>query len=247
MSLKMGLNLTRNYSINFSLPKRKKKFIKFIIIHYTGMKKESDAIKRLCDSNVKVSSHYFIQKKGNIIQLVPDLYTAWHAGKSNWKKFKSLNKYSIGIEINNPGHRNGYTNFSKTQISSLVKLLRFLIKEYKIDIVNILGHSDISPERKKDPGEKFPWSQLAKKKLCFWHTLNEKKIKRFRNKKLTTSESENFIKNLNDIGYPKKITQKNNKNKNYLVKAFQRRYRQNLINGKMDQECLLISENLLNL
>ena len=88
---------------------------------------------------------------------------------------------------------------------------------------------------------------MVQKKLCFWHTLNEKKIKKFRNKNLTKSESENFIKNLNDIGYPKKNTQKSNKNKNYLVKAFQRRFRQNLINGKMDQECLLISENLLNL
>ena len=85
-----------------------------------------------------------------------------------------------------------YENFSKTQISSLVKLLRFLIKKYKIDIVNILGHSDISPERKKDPGEKFPWRQLAEKKLCFWHTLNEKKIKKFRNKNLTKRKSENF-------------------------------------------------------
>lgn len=245
--IKIPLKILINYSPNFTTYRRNKKNIKYLIFHYTGMNSESKAINRLTDDRSKVSCHYFIKKNGIIILMVPEAHEAWHAGKSNWKKFKSLNKYSIGIEINNPGHRNGYTNFSKTQISSLVKLLRFLIKEYKIDIVNILGHSDISPERKKDPGEKFPWSQLAKKKLCFWHTLNEKKIKRFRNKKLTTSESENFIKNLNDIGYPKKITQKNNKNKNYLVKAFQRRYRQNLINGKMDQECLLISENLLNL
>ena len=121
MSLKKGLNLTRYYSINFDLPKRRKKLIKFIIIHYTGMRKETKAIERLSDSKSKVSSHYFIKNSGQIINLVPDLYTAWHAGKSNWKKFNSLNKYSIGIEINNPGHEHGYKNFNSKQIISLVK------------------------------------------------------------------------------------------------------------------------------
>ena len=104
----MGLNLTRKYSINFSLPKRSKKQIKFLIIHYTGMRKQSKAIQRLCDSKAKVSSHYFINRKGNILNLVPDLYEAWHAGDSRWKKYKSLNRFSIGIEIHNPGHEHGY-------------------------------------------------------------------------------------------------------------------------------------------
>ena len=112
----MGLNLTRKYSINFSLPRRSKKQIKFLIIHYTGMRKQSEAIKRWCDPKAKVSSHYFISNKGGIINLVPDLYEAWHAGESNWKDYKSLNKYSIGIEINNPGHEYGYKKFSKKQI-----------------------------------------------------------------------------------------------------------------------------------
>ena len=120
MSLKLALNLTRKYSINFDLPKRGKKNIIFIIIHYTGMKKESDAIKRLCDSKSKVSSHYFIKENGNVLNLVPDLYTAWHAGKSEWKKFKSLNKYSIGIELSNPGHEFGYKKFSSKQIILLL-------------------------------------------------------------------------------------------------------------------------------
>ena len=132
MSLKIGKNLIKNYSINFDLPKRSKKLIKFIIIHYTGMEKENNAIKRLCESSSKVSSHYFIKNNGNIIILVPDLYKAWHAGKSSWKKLKSLNEYSIGIEINNPGHEHGYKKFSQKQIFSLIKLIRYLKKKYKI-------------------------------------------------------------------------------------------------------------------
>ena len=95
----MGLNLTRNYSYNFSPTKRTKKLIKFIILHYTGMRKETDAIKKLCDYNSKVSSHYFIKNNGQILNLVPDLYEAWHAGKSKWKKFDSLNKMVIPINF----------------------------------------------------------------------------------------------------------------------------------------------------
>ena len=245
MSFKIGVNITRYYSINFDLPRRKKRFIKFIIIHYTGMKKESDAINRLCDLKSKVSSHYFIKNNGKVLNLVPDRYKAWHAGKSSWKNFKSLNKYSIGIEINNPGHDYDYKKFSSNQILSLMKLLRYLKQKYKIDKKNILGHSDISPNRKKDPGEKFPWSFLAKKNICFWHKLREDKLKKFRNFKLNYNEEKIFFKNLYDIGYPK-INRSSFKNsKIYLIRAFQRRYRQNLINGKTDQECLLISKNLI--
>ena len=116
MYQKIGLKMARNYSPNFNLPKRVKNRIKFIIIHYTGMKKESAAIKRLQDPKSKVSSHYLIKKNGEIINLVPDLFEAWHAGVSSWKNFKSLNKNSIGIEITNPGHQHGYKKFSKKQI-----------------------------------------------------------------------------------------------------------------------------------
>ena len=112
----MWLKITNNYSPNFSLPKRSKKKIKFLIIHYTGMKSESLAVKKLCDPKAKVSSHYFIKKNGNILQLVPDLYEAWHAGKSSWKKYNSLNKTSIWIEIQNYGHDYSYENFSSKQI-----------------------------------------------------------------------------------------------------------------------------------
>ena len=126
MSFKTGLNLTENYSINFNPLKRRKKLIQYIIVHYTGMKKESKAIERLCDTNSKVSSHYFIKNSGEVLNLVPDLYEAWHAGKSSWKNLKSLNKNSIGIEINNPGHEHGYRKFNNKQILSLKKILKHL-------------------------------------------------------------------------------------------------------------------------
>ena len=246
MYQKIGLKMAESYSPNFSLPKRPKKKIKFIIIHYTGMRKESLAIKRLQNPKSKVSSHYLIKNNGEILRLVPDLYEAWHAGVSTWKNFKSLNQNSIGIEITNPGHQYGYKNFSSKQIFSLKKLLNFLIKKYGIKKDCILGHSDISPGRKKDPGEKFPWEMLAKKKLVFWHNLNQKKIKKFRHDNLLTNiEEKVFLKNLHKIGYNDVKGYKFQKNLKYLTLAFQRRFRQNLVNGKIDKECLLISKNLL--
>ena len=241
MSSKLGLNLAKYYSINFDIPKRNKKKILFIIIHYTGMIKESEAIKKLCDPNSKVSSHYLIKKNGGVLNLVPDLYTAWHAGVSYWKKFKLLNKFSIGIEISNPGHNYTYKKFSSKQIFSLIKLVQYLKKKYKIKKSNILGHSDISPSRKKDPGEKFPWKLLANKKLCIWHQLNENKIRRYRNKVIDINQEKIFFNNLYKIGYSKICEKKED-----LVMAFQRKFRQKLINGKIDKECFLISKNLLN-
>ena len=154
------------YSPNFDSKKRKINKIKFLIFHYTGMKKETDAIKKLTNIKSKVSSHYLIKNNGEILVLVPDLYITWHAGKSSWKKFKSLNKNSIGIEISNPGHNFKYKKFSNKQLESIIKLGRYLIKKYKIKPHNILGHSDIAPDRKKDPGE-IPMDVNFKKKNWF--------------------------------------------------------------------------------
>jgi len=228
-----------NYSPNFDTKKRNSKQIKFIIFHYTGMKKESEAIKRLTNIQSEVSSHYLIKKNGGIVVMVPDLYVAWHAGKSFWKSFKSLNKNSIGIEISNPGHEHNYINFSKKQIRSILHLSKLLKKKYKIQSSNVLGHSDIAPFRKKDPGEKFPWKYLAKLGVGKWHSLSNKILKKNRMKKININEEKIFYKSLFKIGYSKKLL-----NKKTLVSAFQRRYRQDLINGKIDQECLLISKNL---
>ena len=243
----MALKTILNYSPNFNPKKRTSKQIKFIIFHYTGMKSESNAMKRLTDIQSEVSCHYFIKNNGEIVKMVPDLYIAWHAGESSWKNYKSLNQNSIGIEITNPGHKHGYKKFTKKQIISLLKLSKFLIKKYKISSKNILGHSDIAPERKKDPGEKFPWQYLSKNKIGLWHTLKKKELIENRRFKTSRVEKEYFFNNLFKIGYSKKIPKDLNKGR-YLknvTKAFQRRFRQELINSKIDRECLLISKNLL--
>ena len=239
----MWPKITKNYSPNFSLTKRSKKKIKFIIIHYTGMQREVSAIKRLCDFRSKVSSHYFIKKNGIIIKLVPDIYEAWHAGVSKWKNNESLNKYSIGIEIQNSGHNNMYEKFSLKQIKSLKKLLKPLIKFYNIKIENILGHSDISYNRKNDPGEKFPWELLSKHQISIWHNLKTSKLLKMRKKNISKFEKNQFFNYLDKFGYKK---QGKNSNK-LLVIAFQRRFRNQLINGIIDLECLTISKKLHNM
>ena len=235
----MALKIHINYSPNFSLNKRESKKIKFLIFHYTGMKKESKALIKLTKIQSEVSSHYFIKNNGDIVLLVPDLYIAWHAGKSSWKNYKSLNKHSIGIEISNPGHQFNYKNFSKKQISSILRLSKFLIKKYKIKPENILGHSDIAPIRKKDPGEKFPWKYLAKNGISFWHSLSANLLKKNRQVKVSNKDKKLFFINLEKIGYSK------NHNLRLIVTAFQRRFRQDLINGKIDRECLIITNNLI--
>ena len=241
----MSINTTLNYSPNFDSKKRRFKQIKFIIFHYTGMKNEKDAIKRLTDSKSKVSSHYFIKNNGEVITLVPELYISWHAGISSWQNYKSINKHSIGIEISNPGHSYNYKKFSKKQIHSILKLTRYLIKKYKIKIKFILGHSDVAPYRKKDPGENFPWRYFSKNGIGLWHGLNEKKLFKIRSIKLDKHDENNFLKNLYKIGYSRLLPKDIHKNKKLLIKAFQRRFRQELINGVIDKECFLISKNLI--
>ena len=243
----MALKTILNYSPNFNPKKRNSKQIKFIIFHYTGMKRESDALKRLTDIQSEVSCHYLIKNNGEIVKIVPDLYIAWHAGESSWKNYKSLNQNSIGIEITNPGHEHGYKNFTQKQITSLLKLSKFLIKKYKISSKNILGHSDIAVPRKKDPGEKFPWEYLSKNKIGIWHILNKQDLIKNRKLKISKIEENIFFKNLFKVGYSKKYPKDSSKNKylRELAKTFQRRFRQELVDGKIDQECLLISKSLI--
>ena len=242
----MSLKTILDYSPNFNSKKRKTNQIKFIIFHYTGMKKELEAINKLKNIQSQVSCHYLIKNNGKIITMVPNSYIAWHAGISSWKNFKFLNKNSIGVEISNPGHNFKYRNFSKQQIQSILRLSKFLIKKFKIDKKNILGHSDIAPDRKKDPGEKFPWQYLSKKQVGLWHTLSDTLLKKKRMQEINQISKKYFYNNLLKIGYSLK-NPKNIKKDRFLifvVKAFQRRFRQDLINGIIDQECLMISNNL---
>ena len=236
--------MTLNYSPNFDYRKRNKNEIKYLIFHYTGMKNDKSAIRKLTSLNSNVSCHYYITRSGKLIRMIPDLYIAWHAGESNWRNDKSLNYNSIGIEISNPGHQHGYIKFNKYQIQSLIKLSKFLIKKYKIKKKNILGHSDIAPTRKLDPGEKFPWKYLSKKKIGIWHTLNPQKLKSLRKKK-SDLNLVIFLNYLKKIGYYIKYNNINELAK--IIKIFQMRFRPEIINGKLDFECYEIAKSLYNL
>ena len=214
------------------------------MIHYTGMQSERESLARLCNSRSKVSSHYLINKNGKIYRLVKDNYIAWHAGKSCWKKYKNLNKNSIGIELVNKGHRFGYTNFTKKQLLSLIRTCKNLIKKYKIKKRNIVGHSDIAPLRKIDPGEKFPWKLLANNKIGIWHQSKSYNLKKYRNIKILKKKDKiKFFKNLSKIGYCFSIKKRFFLFK--IIKAFQRHYRPELINGHIDKESFIIAQNLL--
>ncbi|MFL2533758.1 MAG: N-acetylmuramoyl-L-alanine amidase [Alphaproteobacteria bacterium] len=140
--------------MNYSSRKKNKK-VKFIIIHYTGMKNLKFAYSKLCNANSDVSCHYLISSSGIIFNLLCPSLKAWHAGKSQWQNLKNLNDYSIGIELENKGHEHDYSNYTDIQYLSLKKIIKFLMKNFQIKEQNIIFHSDISPNRKRDPGERF--------------------------------------------------------------------------------------------
>jgi len=236
------MKISNVYSPNFDKKKRSYKSIKFLVIHYTGMQSERESLKRLCNPKFKVSSHYLISQNGKVYQLVMDNRIAWHAGKSCWGKYKNLNKSSIGIEMVNKGHKFGYTNFKKKQLSNLIKICQNLIKKYKIKKQNIVGHSDIAPLRKLDPGEKFPWKKLGKNKIGIWHSLRERDLIKFRKIKIVNKFKVEFINKLKKIGYCFNTRRKGSLIK--IIKAFQRHYRKELINGVIDKECLIIAKNI---
>ena len=233
------------HSPNHSRFKRKKKDIKVIVIHYTGMQSEVAAINRLVSTKHEVSCHYLINQKGKLTQMVNDEHIAWHAGKSNWKNFKLLNTNSIGIELVNPGHQYGYKNFHKKQILSLIGLLKKLVPRYNIKKSNLVAHSDIAPLRKKDPGEKFPWKFLSSVNFGIWHNLDKKKLKVNRGKKITNKEKLVFLKNIKKIGYQIKYGVKKSIYIKKINLAFQRRFRPELISGIIDKECFLIAKKLV--
>ena len=229
------MRITKYYSPNFNVKPRSSKSITFIIVHYTGMQSERESLRKLTSPNSKVSCHYFIRRNGEILNLVNDKNIAWHAGKSKWGGFKNLNNNSIGIELANKGHRFGYQTFSKPQITKLTQLCKNLKKKYKIKNKFILGHSDIAPLRKIDPGEKFPWKYLSLKGVGFYPKKLLKKKNSKRNINLNF-----FFKNLYKIGYRYLKT----KFKKKIIMNFQRKYRQNRVNGVLDLQTLEISEIL---
>lgn len=136
------------------------------MLHYTGMKTSEEALERLCDPEAKVSAHYLIEESGRTHALVPEERRAWHAGISEWGGDSDVNAMSIGIELANPGHEWGYRGFPDDQIDALIRLMGGIMERHAIPAGRVVGHSDIAPDRKEDPGEKFPWNQLAAEKLA---------------------------------------------------------------------------------
>ena len=229
-----------SYSVNFSKKFRKNKDIKLIVIHYTGMQSRIESVRRLLSPKHKVSCHYLIDRKGKILKMVDDNKVAWHAGKSKWKNYNNLNKYSIGIELVNKGHEFGYEKFTISQVNNLIKLCQNLKKKYKIKNSNIVGHSDIAPLRKKDPGEKFPWQKLQRNKIGIWYKKLKSKPVNLNDKKVKKS----FFKNLFKIGYRYFNKKRRTEKDIFLIEAFQRRFLPNDLTGKIDKKTLKISQFL---
>ena len=139
-----------------------------IVLHYTGMPTGEEALARLRDPEAKVSSHYVVEEDGRIFQLVPEERRAWHAGMSFWKGVRDINTASVGIEIVNPGHEFGYRRFPEAQIAAVIALVADIRTRWTVENDRIVGHSDVAPERKEDPGELFPWKRLAEAGHGLW-------------------------------------------------------------------------------
>ena len=198
------------------------------------------SMKRLKNPKSKVSCHYLIDRNGDTYKMVDDNKIAWHAGKSKWKNVINLNKNSIGIEIQNKGHQIYYQHFSNKQISSLIVLIKLLIKKYKINKSNVLGHSDIAPLRKKDPGEKFPWSFLSTTGVSIWYPKFKLKKKEIKSK----TKRRIFFKNIHKIGYRFFNLSKKSKRDREIIMAFQRRFLPREVDGKITAKTLKISQLL---
>ncbi|MDX9689372.1 MAG: N-acetylmuramoyl-L-alanine amidase [Proteobacteria bacterium] len=186
----------------------RKSTIRYVVLHYTDMVDTPTALKRLCDPLAEVSCHYLISRQGEIYRLVDESQRAWHAGISYWKGEQDINSSSIGIELENPGHTNGYIPFTPEQIGSLIALLKDIMARHTMPPENLLAHSDIAPDRKIDPGIYFPWKNLATEEIGYWPEATAG----------TTALSENEIQQaLTIIGYNPATTQAS-------LAAFQRRF-----------------------
>ena len=218
--------------------------IKYIILHYTETKTLEQAINLLCSNVRRVSSHFVIDEYGNIFNLVDEDKRAWHAGESSWHKETKINDLSIGIEIVYEGEKSK-KKYSDSQINSLIILINYLKKKYKVKQSNILGHSDIAPLRKIDPGVFFPWEKLFKKKIGVWPRELKKNMKNHR--KLNDEEFILFLKNLEKIGFNVINFEANfNKNK-YIINAFHRHYLAGQLDKKPNYFSYVISQEIIKL
>lgn len=204
--------------------------VTMVVLHYTEMEREA-ALRRLTDPEAKVSAHYFISEEGEVVRLVEEDKRAWHAGASYWRGHRDVNSASIGIELDNPGHANGYREFPNAQIEALLPLLADIVRRHDIPRANVVGHSDVAPARKIDPGELFPWARLAECHLCLP-----------RPEKLDLGDpfpnDGSFYLALERFGYDVGAGKK-------AVEAFQRRWRPERIDGEIDGEVRAILFQLL--
>ena len=193
--------------------------VSMVVLHYTGMRTAGEALERLVDPEAKVSAHYLIDEDGQVISLVPEDKRAWHAGKSYWRGITDVNSASIGIELVNPGHEWGYRPFTDAQMGALLPLLADIVNRHDIAPTNVVGHSDIAPARKDDPGELFDWDMLAKLRLA----LPIPKPKMW----LVYDNPGAFYLALERFGY-------DISDGRAAVRAFQRRWRPHRIDGEID-------------
>lgn len=204
--------------------------VDMLLLHYTGMRTAAAAIDRLCDAEAKVSAHYVVDEDGAVLQLVDEDMRAWHAGVASWRGEANINHRSIGIEIVNPGHEFGYRAFPDVQIDAVVALASGILSRYPIPARNVVGHSDVAPTRKEDPGELFPWARLAGDGVGL-----------FPNDTGVAPTAEHDVKDALDyVGYDTKELQA-------AVIAFQRHYCPNRLDGVADFETRAMLAALRNM
>ncbi|HYS45348.1 MAG TPA: N-acetylmuramoyl-L-alanine amidase, partial [Rhizomicrobium sp.] len=195
-----------------------------LLLHYTGMPTAREALDRLCDASAKVSAHYTIDEDGTIYAHVPEARRAWHAGLAYWAGATDINSRSIGIELVNPGHEFGYRPFAEDQIAALITLCHGILLRHPIASARVLAHSDVAPARKDDPGELFPWAELAKAGIGLWPQA---------------VASERGAEALTRYGYDPNAPQ------DKMITAFQRHFRPKKLDGQWDSECAGLLASLL--
>lgn len=205
--------------------------ISMVVLHYTEMLSPDEALTRMCDPASEVSAHYLISEQGEVVRLVPEDKRAWHAGVAYWRGHTDINGLSIGIELDHPGHKWGYREFSEAQFEALVPLLARIVGDYDIPRANVVGHSDIAPTRKIDPGELFPWDRLAEYRLCLGRPEKLELGDPFDNDGAFYLALERFGYDISD-GHK-------------AVEAFQRRWRPEKIDGEIDGQVRAILFQLL--
>ncbi len=213
-----------------------------LVLHYTGMRSAEEALDRLCDPEAKVSAHYTIDEAGTVYRHVPENRRAWHAGVSFWAGENNVNGRSIGIELVNPGHEFGYTPFPDMQIAALIALSHDIFKRHAIPARHVLGHSDVAPDRKTDPGELLPWRRLAEHGVGIWPSLSPPPRGEVEALKVLRVGGVDAAALLSAFGYgvPPQIDIP----LATVITAFQRHFRPSCMDGVADAECLRILQAL---